>query len=344
MKRPDLPYVVSKNVKGRTYHYFRRVVGGKEVNTRLPDNPDSEEFAAAYWAIRSGRRKQAPKHTWDDLVKAYRMTPRFRALAKGTRDNYERHLREILAKNSGKSILNFRRSHAIAARDTLSETWSKANERVSILSQMMNVAVDKEWIERNPVVNIEKLKGGEYEAWPEDKLRAFERCCDATGNHIARTAYELCLGTGQRIGDAIAMRWDQFSGEYMVVVQEKTGEPLEVYCPTRLQDYLGGLPKAGRHILARNLTQPLGKRTVQRAIESVRDEIGALSGETKLVPHGWRYTAVKQLAEAGCSDAQIQAVTGHRTLSMVQKYRKQADQKKTSRQAQMRREQNKDRT
>ncbi|MDN3712203.1 hypothetical protein QWZ10_11070 [Paracoccus cavernae] len=55
--------------------------------------------------------------------------------------------------------------------------------------------------------------------------------------------------------------------------------------------------------------------------------------------HGWRYTAAVQLSDAGCSDAEIQAVTGHKTLEMVRKYRAQANQKKASKRAQLRREQ-----
>lgn len=43
-----------------------------------------------------------------------------------------------------------------------------------------------------------------------------------------------------------------------------------------------------------------------------------------------------ELAEAGCSDAEIQAVTGQ-SLETVAKYRKEANQRAMSRTAQMRR-------
>jgi len=46
------------------------------------------------------------------------------------------------------------------------------------------------------------------------------------------------------------------------------------------------------------------------------------------------------LTEAGRSDSQIQAVTGHRTLEMVQKYRAGANQKRLSREAQSMRNKN----
>lgn len=87
----------------------------------------------------------------------------------------------------------------------------------------------------------------------------------------------------------------------------------------------------------------MGKRAVQKAVEDVREGIGVMSGPARLVPHGWRYTA-KQLAEAGVSDADIQSVTGHKTLSMVQKYRAQASQRAGSKRAQQARERNKNKT
>ncbi len=333
MRRPNLPYLEFKTIKGREYIYFRK---GK-FRRRLPANPDSEEFAREYWAIRSGKRNMPSKTTWNALIASYYASPTFKTKAKGTRANYRRHCEAIREKNGTKDVNSFSRRHALAVRDALQSNWSKANERIAVLSILCNHAVDLEWIERNPVVGIEKLKGGEYQAWPDAILDAFELYCDRHELIVARTAYELGIGTGQRLGDCIKMRWEDFDGEYMSVVQDKTGTKIWVYCPSRLCAHLASLPRHGKYILAKNLTQPLGKRTVQATIEEVREALGIMRGPKRLVPHGWRYTAARLLAEAGCSDAEIQSVTGHKTLAMVQKYRSQADQRNTSKRAQERR-------
>jgi len=334
MRKPDLPYLECKTVKGHRYNYFRR---GK-TRVRLPDNPDSEEFFVEYWAVRSGKRTRTIKTTWNALIIEYYKSPEFTKKAKGTRENYRRHCEAIREKNGNKDVTKFRRKDAIAVRDALADNWSKANERLSVLSILCRKAVDLEWIERNPVFDIRKLKGGEYEAWPDEKLDAFERYCDEHGLTTARTIFELCVGTGQRFGDCLKMTWDDFDGEFMDVCQEKTGTKIRVYCPERLQTYLGGLPKTGRHILPRDLTRPIGKRTAQTAVETVRVALGLMHGKDRLVPHGWRYTAARLLAEAGCSDTEIQAVTGHKSLEMVRKYRKQANQTAASKRAQQRRD------
>ena len=71
--------------------------------------------------------------------------------------------------------------------------------------------------------------------------------------------------------------------------------------------------------------------------DHVHGQVRKAIDATDYVIHGWRYNAAVALAEAGCSDAEIMAVTGHKTLAMVAKYRAQANQRKLSKQAQERR-------
>ena len=49
--------------------------------------------------------------------------------------------------------------------------------------------------------------------------------------------------------------------------------------------------------------------------------------------HGLRYNAASELFEAGCSNARVQAITGHRTREMVAKYDKGASQRRLAREA-----------
>jgi integrase len=51
------------------------------------------------------------------------------------------------------------------------------------------------------------------------------------------------------------------------------------------------------------------------------------------VLHGLRKCAARRLAEAGCSEAEIQSITGHVTSRMVQKYTKGRDRQQGARAA-----------
>jgi len=44
--------------------------------------------------------------------------------------------------------------------------------------------------------------------------------------------------------------------------------------------------------------------------------------------HGLRKAAARRLAEAGCTEHEIAAITGHASLREVQRYTKAADQKR----------------
>lgn len=329
VKKNSKPYLARIARGGKDYWYFRK---GKTL-IRLPDDPDSEEFDREYWTIRSGQHQGTVKTTFDALITSYYQTPRFKGLKASTKAEYRRTLELLREKNGPKDFTKLRRKHVIAARDKYADQWRKANAMVEQLSILARHAIDLEWITANPAQGVEKLKGGSYEAWPEPKLVAFERYCEQHGLTIERAIYELCIGTGQRIGDVVAMEWAHFQGGYMDVVQEKTGARLSIFCPERLQSFLELLPRTGKHILAKNLTQHLSKRRAQSLVAEVRKKIEA----EDFVIHGWRYTAAKELAEAGCSDTEIQSVTGHKSLEMVKKYRQQARQKQLSKTAQLRR-------
>jgi site-specific recombinase XerD len=53
----------------------------------------------------------------------------------------------------------------------------------------------------------------------------------------------------------------------------------------------------------------------------------------RCVPHGLRKAAARRLAEAGCTVKQIASITGHKSLSEVERYTKKAEQKLMARDA-----------
>jgi integrase len=76
---------------------------------------------------------------------------------------------------------------------------------------------------------------------------------------------------------------------------------------------------------------------LQKKVTAVR----RVANLTEYSLHGLRYSAAGELAEAGCADQQIAVITGHKSLSMVQKYSKGASQKRLAKETQSLRERNK---
>lgn len=341
MKKGRKPYVQEKMTGGRRALYYRMTwtEGGKrrERFIRLPDDEDSPEFDRAYWSIRSGKAEavQRPaKNTWAELVVAYRAYPKFTRLAAGTQMSYNRVLNEIVENNGQKSVASLTRAQVRAIHAKYAATPRKADWRVQIISVLLNFARNTmDWPVENPAEGIELFgKSREFEPWPDwmvDKLP------DAPGT--VRTAAELILGTGQRPAAAIAMRRDHFHGDTMTVTDDKGDVTYEIYAPESLRAYIDTLPRRGAHVLAKNLARPLSYDSVEKAFRAWRASLGPRA--KPYVLHGLRKLAIIRLAEAGCTDAQIQAIT-NQSPEMVAYYRKRANRKILSRAAHRMMEQN----
>lgn len=121
----------------------------------------------------------------------------------------------------------------------------------------------------------------------------------------------------------------------MIVTDEKSDEEFEVFCPDRLRNFIANRPSTGKHVLAKNLTQPLGYGAIEKRFSAWRKGLGKEALKYSL--HGLRKLAIIQLAESGATDAEIQAVT-NQSMETIAYYRQKADRKRLSQNAQKRRD------
>lgn len=340
MRKQRKPYITEK--RGKLYFRMIYRVDGKRRERYIPiDYPEnSPEFDQEYWAIRAGTSDalhDAPLTSWDNLVAHYKASAAYKRLKDGTRRKYGAVLDALREKNGSKDVRRVTRSQVRAIHEKYADTPRKADHHIQVIRLLLNFAKNElEWIDVNPAEGI-KLFGSQSEVqhWPEAAQKAFLRAAEALGDQHMIAALHLGVGTGQRPGDLLKMEWAHFDGEYMDVKQEKTSVRLTVFCPPALRAFLSDTPKRGAYIIAKNLRQPLSYSAAAKRFRDVRAEAGKVCDG--LTMHGWRKTAVVSLAEAGCTDAEIQAVTGHKTAAMAAHYRKGASQKKLSRGAQNRR-------
>lgn len=345
---PPKPRITKKRLKwklnhARTawvpYHLVKWTEGGKqrEKAIKLDWRGDPRELDRLFWECEAGRheaQKTPAKHTWRQCIEAWRADPKGQGrLAASTRRSYRRAMDRIMQKNGDKSMTRTTPKGLYAAHVGMSATPREADRMLQTVSLLWNYAKGKMFwpLGDNPASGIEHFgKQREFEPWPAWMLAKLD---DAP--ETVRTAVALIRGTGQRPGAAIKMRRDAFQGEWMTVEDEKGGQVFETYAPDFLREYLDKLPARGAHVLAKNLTQPLGYDAVEKAFRGWRDGLG--DAARPYVLHGLRKLAIIELAEAGATDAEIQAVTGQ-SAEMVAYYRGKASRKALSRAAQKRRE------
>ena len=317
MKR-DLPAHVYRKPKGL---YFQR---RGWASVKLQSEPGTAAFALEYAAILNGAAvaPKAPKaRSFAALVQSYVRSPRYRNLSPRTAQDYDKVLSWVRDKIGTLQVDQMQRKDVIRARDANAATIRFGNYIVQVLRILFEHAIDHGWRADNPAKGVALLKSGAAPrmAWPDDKIAAYR----ATAEGRALLIFELALGTGQRIGDVLKMRWADIEGDGIHVRQGKTGALLWVPFTPHLRAVLASTQKLGVTICAWGRGKPTAYRGAADLIMAVRVKIGAEAYDI----HSLRYSAAAELAALGCSDELIQAVTGHATAAMVKKYAGPARQK-----------------
>lgn len=269
----------------------------------------------------STRRSTKRRDTFGAILEEYKSSPEFTILAPATKLN---HLRAFDKMKSFDGVLigDIKRRQVLRLRDAYADKPGIANQIVDAVSRVMSFAVDREYREDNPIVRVKRFKSVEYAAWPPEAVDY----AVAKFPERLRRAVLLALYTGQREGDVVAMTWADYDGSGVAVVQQKTGEKLWIPAHRDLRAEMDRwrLDTKADTILTDARGRPWRKDSFATVFYQERRQHAALDG---LVFHGLRKTAAARLAEAGCSALEIGAITGHRTLGMLELYTRGADQR-----------------
>lgn len=259
------------------------------------------------------------------LIAEYRSAPEWRAKAKHTRTVYNIYLRpwedERLAR---RQVSTIKRREILTLRDAVAARSGNGAGTMfgRVTAALFGFALDRGWIEYSPAARIKSLPGGHLRDWGE---AAIAHALDKLPEEYRRVVV-LGIYTGQRRGDLVGMTWGQYDGATIRLKQGKTGAALALPVHPNLQAELEAW-KEGRAAVT-ILTAPRGQPwTAPHLSREMKRELEAI-GLDGLNVHGLRKAAARRLAEAGCSAHEIAAITGHRTLSMVQLYTAAADQER----------------
>lgn len=316
--------------KGRTYYYHR--ITGARLNPRGDETAEQIALNALNQSTTTGRNDWSPDML-GDLIVRFQDSPEFKELAEKTRKDYRRYM-DWLRLNFGDVLIEqIDRAFVLEIRDSFQDTPRTANYYVSVLSRLFSFAIDRGLANTNPASAIKKLRTGPgHQPWPDNLIqKALERAYPELGRAI-----RLALYTGQRESDCVTVSWSHYDGEGIEVVQQKTGARLWVAAHRDLRAMLDDMPRTSLVVLTTKTGRPWKADHLRHEITKLVRDCG-FEGYSF---HGLRKNATKRLAEAGCSEHEIMAITGHTTSQMVQEYSKSARQKQLSTAAVHRLEQN----
>jgi len=322
------PYVQAYRARGKIYTYYRRGA----VNVRLRGAVGSPEWLEAYRAAEAQHDAASPADkplpgTLDHLWRTYLASTDFRGLAPRTQQTY-RYLIEPMLPVFGKG-----RVERIEARwirrylEGMAATPAKANYWLRVMRVLLQFAVTEEIIAENPARGVKQLKhkAQAHRPWTDEEVAQM-----TAPDSIVRVPVLIGLHTGQRLGDVLALRWSAYQNGRLAVRQAKTDAVLRIPIHPALAELLDGLPRAAETICTRADGDAWKLDHFKHTFSRVRDRLGL---PADLHFHGLRHSAAARMAEAGCTPAQIAAITGHKTLAMVEHYSAGANQERLAQEA-----------
>lgn len=337
-----LPIYVDRNYsKGKTYLSFRR---GKGARIRLPDDPTSAEFMAAYQAALTGQpveRNQvmrAAPGTIAALIASYKQSSEYRDLRPTSKAQYDHRLEFIREQHGGRTVDGLSPKRIIKGiLQPLADRPGSALDTLKKLRVLIRHAILIEWLKHDPSAAIKRPKIQRIRSWTEKEIATYRARWEL--GEKQRTAFELFLNTGQRRSDVYRMTWSHITPENKIkVVQQKTGVSLTI--PLH-RDLVAALAVAERkHVSI--LTTAYGRPfTVDGFSQWMRDAITAAGLPLDCQPHGLRKAAGRRLAEAGATTKELMAWLGHKSLAEAERYSEDAEQEMLADSAVIRLEQHK---
>jgi integrase len=184
----------------------------------------------------------------------------------------------------------------------------------------------KEWglAVSNPVKQIRMPKPGKprqrrLEAGEEEALL---EACKASGAHYLHSFVVLAIETGMRFSEIAGLQWENVSvGNRTIFLPDtKNGHPRNVPLSSRALTAVNALP---RSISGKVFWVKAG--SIRSAFLIALDKAKAIHADTPMLMaglrfHDLRHEAVTRLFEKGLNPIEVGMVSGHRTLSMLQRY------------------------
>lgn len=335
-----LKYVVEDTDRhGNVRLYYRR--DGRKVRLRGPAG--SPEFLTDYRAAAAG-----PITAKSDGKQVGRVVPRsmkwlcveyyksamFKELDPRTQ-KVRRSILERFCQNKGdgdKPYALLQPRHIRIRRDEMSDKPEAANGMVKALRQLFRYALRYDHHDDNPAEKVEYLSGSAegFHSWTLEEIKKFETKHPI--GTVARLALALALYTGQRRADLVLLgrqhvRQDNQNQAWLVFTQHKGRNRkrvgLEIPIIPELQRIIDATKTGDLTYLVTAFNRPFTSNGFGNRFRKWCDEAELPNCSV----HGLRKAAAARLAELGCTEFEIMAITGHTTSKEVTRYTRSASQK-----------------
>ena len=302
---------------------------------RFTDRRDAEVYCLKIASdFNLHRRKRENEVKVDDnsvqaLINFYKTTQAWLKLKENSQIFYDLCFRtateaELPGTKASFGELNAREVTAIQA-DRLftfiqqSVSLHRAVNSTKVLRVAYNVAYRHDKVYANPFAKM-RTPGlpTRKVLWEPEQVSQVINMADKMGypsiGTITLLTYDLCA----RPGDMRQLTWDNYAEGVFNYVQEKNGTPMAVPASPRLIERLETIRDRQKHIaICERTGKPYSKDRLIKYFARIRRASGV---PTHLQLRDLRRTGATEMAEHGCTEDELRAVTGHQSREILATY------------------------
>lgn len=325
-----------KTRHGAIIWYFRRDKATPRI--RLPNNPESPEFDAAYWAAYRGEKPKKIKLPRDYdtysvgwLVAKYQASGVWLRQKLSTRKARARILDKFVQEHGKSPITILNKANIKAGLEKRANKSANANEWLQVMRNMLTWAVDDGIVANNPAKDVKFIKheGEGFTAWTMQDVTKFRKKYEI--GTMPRLALEMLLYTGLRRSDLVKLSPAHLKDGLFTIRPMKTPK-IVVTFPLHqdLKRIIDATIKTDDETITAlsYIKTTYGKSFSPEGFTNTFRKWAKSAGLEDFSPHGGRKLAATLLAEAGASEIQLMAAFGWTKSEMAQLYTKSANRAK----------------
>ena len=208
-----------------------------------------------------------------------------------------------------------------------------ANRYLASLSSVLNFALQRGIIHAHPMkggaVSKETESKGRRRILTPDEEQRLYAACEESSWPMMRLFLRVCLTTGARKSEILNLRWHyvDLTRSVAMLPTSKNDEPRALPLVTDVKAALADAGKVrplGSDFIFYDPRHPKRAKNIDTIWRKVRERAGLWQDRDdaldRVVLHTARHTATTKLVRSEKNLAKVQSVTGHKTLSMLNRY------------------------
>jgi integrase len=309
-------------------YYFRRR-GQKAIP--LPGLPGSEEFMAAYAMALDAvpdRHEIGASGTLPGTINAlivdYYRSIGWDNFSEDTRRTQRRIIERFRADHGDKRVALLRREHIEKMLTQVAKPSAKRH-LLKTIRGLVRFAIPT-MLKVDPtegIANIKLPKSKGHHTWMDEEIEQY-RTYWRLGTQ-QRLVMEFALETASRRGEVVRLGPQHVRGGRIRIERTHGSEDVDIPVSPELKAACDAMPKSHLTYIVTVHGKPRSKYGLGNDFAKWATEAG-LPTHCRL--HGLKKGGMRRLAEAGNTAHELMAISGHKTLSEVQRYTSAADKKR----------------